>query len=217
LHEGTITPLTATGGTTTTITASSTTISSTVTADVVRSKAPPFFAYCTQSVATGPTNVGAARKISGWAAGTCTVAAFPSAVQNTDTFTIREGFYRLPDTFDIEDSENHQAGGFDRVFTLSMMPGKRLEWFGNGVRTYETTLDLMLRIEKRAAGRSAIASAMDNALMFREVIPSPEYRDTMTQVIEASSTEPEVKVDDKNKIVILDRYKLIYRIDTTAF
>jgi hypothetical protein len=58
---------------------------------------------------------------------------------------------------------------------------------------------------------------MDNALMFREVIPSPEYRDTMTQVIEASSTEPEVKVDDKNKIVILDRYKLIYRIDTTAF
>lgn len=193
-----------------------TTITAAVGAELARAEGPPFFLLCTAQ-ASGTSNVGAARKISSHdGTDTFTVAtAFPVAVASGDTFSVVEGFLRMPDAFDIESEDTGSTGGWDRVFHLSMLPGTRLSWYGNGTETYESELEVRIRILKRSRARQSTASALENSYTIRSAMSKPTHRGDYTQLIDAEAGKPEVLANDNEKIVILDKLRCVYQTEAS--
>lgn len=184
--------------------------------DMVKSHTPPLFLLATAGTAR---NVGAARKVSAYAPSTrtFTVAAFPAAVAADDTIALREGFKRAPDDWDLNDDDIAGSVAFDRFFQLSALPGKRLAWSGASRELYETTLEVRLRLMKHERSRKAKDSALENVLFMRSALTRGTHRDgTYTQVLDALDTNPEVIVDDKSKVIVADRYRLVYAV-TSSF
>lgn len=179
---------------------------------LVRSYGPPLFALC--GSATNEDNEGAARKITSWGSASFDVSpAFPAAVSAADTFTLREGFKRAPDKWDLEADDVGTPGEFDRFFQISSLPGSRMGWYGNNLQHYQTEMELRLRILKRNRGRRAIDSALRNLLLLRTILTRSEHRGSFVQVLRAEETEPEIQSEDATKVVVLDKYQLQYRIN----
>ena len=52
--------------------------------------------------------------------------------------------------------------------------------------------------------------------MMRVILTRGDVRDaTYTQSLDVSASAPDVTVQDKNRIVVADSYRLIYRINST--
>lgn len=179
-------------------------------ASMSRTDGPPFFL-----LGTSGDNDGWARKITGYTAATNTFAvgkAFGAAPAENATFTVLEGFKRAPDNWDLDGEGNAAEASWDRFFSVSAMPGVRASWYGNGVQQFETQLEVRLRILKRNRARKAASSALENVARFRMVLTRGDHRDgTYTQLLDASASAPEVVVDDKHKVIVADRYRLVYR------
>ncbi len=183
-----------------------------------RTGIPPMFVVCTsQAALTG--NVGAGRKITAYASDTdlYTVApAFADTIAENDAFTVLEGFRRAPDNWDIDDEDAGVPAGFDRAFSLSMLPGVQMPWYGNGVEQYKSTLEIRVRYLKRSRNRTATASVLENALRMRSILSKPSMRDgTFTQILDPEAEGPEIEFEDKTKIVTLDKYAIQYRVTST--
>lgn len=187
----------------------------------VKNDTPGFFLLCTS--ATNAANVNAARRITGWALATTTftVDAFPAATTSADEFTVLQGFKRLPNGLEI-DSDEPTVGadaGFDRFFQLRMQPGTQIEYFGGGVATYQTELELSLRFLKHGREHDAIAAVLENMAIIRQIIckgASPDHRDgTYTRALIPTGSGAEIIADDINKVVVRDSFTLLYRIDLT--
>lgn len=181
---------------------------------------PPFFLICT--TATNAANLNRARKITGWnnTSKVFTVKAFDANITSGDVFVVAQGFKRAPDNFDINSSETGTHDGFDRFFVLSALGGRRLDWNGNGFHTLETEMLLRLRILKRGKARSAIASAFENSMILRSAITrgninATNARPKFVQMVDPMSGQPEIETEDEAKIVLLDRFRLVYRVDST--
>jgi hypothetical protein len=217
LRLGTDTPLTATAASTTT--AFTVAGGSWDSSRWVKHDTPGFFAVCTS--ATNAANVDAARRITGWDNTTkvFTVDALPAALALGDVFTIRQGFKRIPNGVDIEADDTRHEHGFDRFFHLSMMAGEQADWHGSGVATYKSTLEVRLRFLKYARIHDAVATALENLAIIRAVVTkgaSPDHRDgTYTRALLPQGKSSDVVKDDKLKVVVLDRYDIFYRINTT--
>jgi hypothetical protein len=204
-------------GTTTTVV--STTLAAGDALKLVHETSPPVFLLSkTQAALTG--NVGAARRITAHnGTSTFTVApAFPEATASTDTFQLREGFKRSPNTIDLEADDSAKAG-WDRYFQLSAAAGSRLDYSGNGRYLFETELHLRLRLRKAAARREVLASALENMALLATVLSDGNLRDSdgtgYTQVLSAPDGTPETLADDDHKVVLLARYRLVYRVTST--
>ena len=215
LLSGDDTPLTASaGGAATTFT-----VAGTYSWEVnrwVRTDTPGFFAVCTS--ATNAANVGAARRITNYNDTTkvFTVDAFPAATTAADEFAIREGFRRIPNNIDINAEDTEIPGGFDRMYSLVALTGERMPWYGDGYQTHMTELQLRLRFLKHARALDAIASAFENLAIIRAVITRGEHRgDYVRALIAAKGSSPKVEEEDKDKIIVLDSYDLIYAFDAT--
>ena len=202
----------------TTIVQATTSITTLTNEDVVKSSTPPLFLLFTVVGDLGsPLNVGAARKISAYDPSTrrFTVAAFPAAIEFGDFFELRQGFKRAPDKVDIDDVAGAPDGSFDRFFSLRALPGELMDWFGDGMQQYRSTMELRLRIEKRGREQKAIASALENLAIIRSIITRGDQRDgTYTQLLKARG-EAERVVDNATMIVLRERYDLIYRTNRT--
>jgi hypothetical protein len=185
----------------------------------VKTDTPGFFAVCT--AATNVANVDAARRITGWDNTTkvFTVDAFPASLAVGDVFAVRQGFKRIPNGIDIEAEGTRFAHGFDRFFSLSAMPGEQVDWYGNGTATYKTTLELRLRFLKYGRAHDATAAALENLAIIRAAITkgaSPDHRDgTYTLALLPQGQSADVVSEDTQKVVVMDRYDLRYRISTT--
>lgn|SRR3990167_7855141 len=218
LRSGDDTPLSAdAAGTTTTVDVAST--KSWDESRWVKTDTPGFFLLCTDAVNTANEN--AARRITAWNNTTkiFTTDAFPEATSNGDDFDVLQGFKRLPNQLDIEDDDSAAADGYDRMFSLRADPGEQLEYFGSGKATYKTELDLRLRINKFGRHHDANASALENLAIMRSIIckgASPDHRDgTYTMALIATGASAKRVKDDVNKVVYVDSYTLIYRVDLT--
>lgn len=176
----------------------------------VKTTAAPWFLLLTSGDAR---NVGAARKITSWSATAVGVGvAFPVAPTVADTGVIREGFRRIRNDVDLE---NENQDGLDRSFHLRALPGKRWQRSGNAIEFYETTLELRLRTLTRARAHEAEASAMENLSIIRSIITRHDARDnTYMQLLGGEEDQAEVVKRDATKIVALDKYRLVYRIDS---
>lgn len=213
-HEvGDDTPITApSGGTTTTVVAEST--RSWEESRWVKTNAPGYFLVARSAALD---IVDAARRITGWNDTTkvFTVDAFPAASSSGDVFDVRQGFKRMPDGVDILE----MAGdGFDRFFDLRVnSAGIYQEWYGAGLATYVATLELRLRMRKAARAHEAQASAFENLALIRPILCRGDHRDgTYTQALLPTGGQPEIlNVSDASKVVVVDRYVLRYRINTT--
>jgi len=200
----------ATAGSTTTATMGD--IAASAGLRAVRSDAAPFFLLCV-SQASGSGNTGAARKITSHnGVDTFVVApAFPEAVANGDRLAIVEGFKRMRDVTDIE-AEDGIAGGLDRTFSLRLVPGRRLPWYGNGYETFESTMELTIRLLKKGRERTARKSALENIQQMRTILTRLDVRGNYVQLVDVLSTLPETVEDTADKVVIKDKYRVVYRL-----
>jgi len=199
-------------------------ISDALAARLVRVDTPAMFVRCTSQAALAG-NVGGARRIASYTASTNTfelAAAFTDSIAATDVFTTMVGFKRAPDNIDIERDEGQSELAFDRTFSLDAPAGVRAEWYGNGVQQFETTLTVQLRHMKHARSRRATEHALANIALMRSIITRGDQRDTVAnggsahvQILEATGAAPEVVVDDELKVVVADRYRLVYRLNST--
>ena len=183
-----------------------------------RVDAPAFWAICTHSVnATSADNENKARKISSWVPASTWFLTdeWPAAPKLGDGFTISQGFKRTKNFGDIDESPD----GFDRFFSLSLMPESRLPYAGDGKETYRGLLRLRLRICKFGRTHDAEASAAANILILRSGLTrgsgENHREDTYTRAILAPVSAPSLVVSDKNKAIIEDTYPVIYSIDRT--
>jgi len=145
-----------------------------------------------------------------------TVSAFDHVVSAADTFSLLQGFRRVPNWEDL-DSDAGSADGFDRHFHLSATPGKRAQWAGSGALTYQTDLKLRLRITKRGRLHDWTAAAMTNIGILRCALPNTaNYDATYIRALVAGETDPKPFKDDSKKIVVEDTYRLFYRVDTAT-
>lgn len=185
----------------------------------VKNDVPGFFLLCTS--ATNGTNVNAARRITAWdnTTKTFTTDAFPAATTSADEFTALQGFKRLPNNIDIDAEETEASHGFDRMFHISARAGTQTEWYGRGTATFQTVLELKLRFLKYGREHDAIASAFENLAIIRPILcrgANPDHRDgTYTRALIPTGEEAEIAIDDRDKIVVVDRYTLVYQIDLT--
>ena len=184
----------------------------------VKTDTPGFWVICTS--ASGAQNLDAARRITAWdnTAKQFTVDAFPESTIFGDEFTIAQGFKRLPNQIDIDEEDTEVISGFDRMFHLMVASIGRLDFFGNNTITYKAELQLRLRIQKFGRMHDAAASAMENLSIIRALLTLPENREsTYTRALVAEEGQvAEIVGDDRNKVVVLDRYSLIYRISKTS-
>lgn len=212
LHvANTIDSFSASSGSTTTAVAPSS-IGTWTNGDMVKADNPPLFLLATAGTAL---NVGAARKISAYAPSTrtFTVAAFPAAVAASDTLYLREGFRRAPDDWDIRDDDVADSDAYDRFFQLEALAGKRLPWGGLSVEVYETVMEVRLRLTKHSRSRKARDSGFENLSFLRSALCRSTHRDgTYTLVLDSMAAGPELVIDDKSKIVVADRYRLVYEV-----
>jgi len=220
IRSGDDTPLTATGATANTAFA----VASTYSWDSnrwVKTEGPPMFALCTS--ATNAQNVGAARRVSAYDNSTQTFTfsgyvSWPANMSVDDVFAMREGFKRLPNNIDIEADDNEFTNGFDRTFKLTAMPGERLDWYGDGYQSFKTTLELRLRFLKYAREWDVVAAALENLSIIRSILTTNKYDlrgDYVVALIADKGNSPEVSKEDKDKVVVLDKYDLIYSYDAT--
>jgi hypothetical protein len=183
----------------------------------VKENTPSYWMHCTTSSGAGSPNLNCARKISAWdnTLKRFTVAAFPSTPTALDVMEVLQGFKRIPNGVDIESDNEGIQGGFDRFFSLSALPGKQLGYYGKGVATYETELQLKLRMSKAFRQHDSIASVLENLAIIRPILcrgSNPDHRDaTYTIALLSQDGSAEVIKDDKYKTVALDRYKLLYK------
>lgn len=176
---------------------------------------PGFWALCN----TAGSNHGRARKITGYDASTkvFTVApAFPATPSASDSMVILQGFKRIPNTVDIEARESGVDGGYDRHFHLFALPGADEDRSGRGVRTKRTELNLRLRFLKHSRVHDVVASAFENLATLAAAIESshsPDHRDgTYTRALWAEGP-PEELVNDNVKVVVLQKFILIYQFN----
>ncbi len=213
LRSAADTPLTAeAGGSTTTLIVASS--RSWDTSRWVKQDTPAYFAVYRTGTAA---NQYAARRITNWnnTTKTFTVDAFPASIAEADTFAIRQGFKRVPNTVDIL---GQAKDGFDRFFDLrTPSAGQMLPWWGGGNRTFETTIELHLRMLKFGRAHDAERSAFENLAIIRSIITkaaNPDHRDgTYTQLLNPLGESGEKVVDDASKVVVKDTYRLRYRIN----
>lgn len=145
--------------------------------------------------------------------GTFTVGtAFGSAPQPADTFSVLQGFKRVPNGVDIE-GDRGTTDGYDRCFHLSANPGKVLNWYGSSVAVYETTLRLRLRLCKFSRLHDWTAAVMTNAAIIRQALVRREHYDGVyTMALSPLGGECVVIKDDKDKVVVQDSYRLLYQV-----
>jgi hypothetical protein len=216
LRDGTYSTLTSGGnGTTTTIVMANTTVHPAN--RWVRDKLPSYYALCTS--ATNAANTNKARRITAWTANTYTftVQAFDAATQEADEFDVLEGFKRVPNGLDINDADEGQAAGYDRFFDLELMPIRALGWYGAGQQTWEGTLTVVLRLLKHARVRDWRRSFVENLTIIGNVMSSnqsgQEHRDsTYVRTLEPPQGAPEVRVNDRAKIVAALDLRIRYRV-----
>ena len=176
---------------------------------------PGFWALCN----TAGSNFGQARKITGWDPSTLifTVApAFSAAPSASDSMVILQGFKRAPNTIDIESEDVGAESGYDRHFHLFAIAGEDEDRSGRGVRTKRTELNLRLRFLKHSREHDVAASAFENLAMITAAIESshsPDHRDgTYTRALWAEGTAEET-VNDKSRVVVLQKFTLIYQFN----
>jgi hypothetical protein len=186
----------------------------------VKENTPGYWMHCTTSTGAGAPNLNCARKISAWDNSTkrFTVAAFPQTPTATDVMEVLQGFKRFPNGMEIDADHSLVDGGFDRFFSLSALPGKQMGYFGKGMATYETELHLKLRMSKSFRQHDSIAAAFENLAIIRSLITrsaNPDHRDTTYAVaLLADGGGTEIVKDDKYKTVAMDKYRLIYKVNT---
>lgn len=192
-------------------------IPATTAAQLLRNDAAPYFLLCaTQS--TGELNTGAARKITDHdGTDIFTVApAFAEAVQVDDTFSVLEGFKRMYDGNDFEHEDTLDKSGHDRAFSLELVPGRRLDWGGDGTEIWDSELRLRLRILKRGRERTARKSVLENIQNILSIltgISGNDLRGDYVQSLTAMDRAPEITVNDQTKVVALAKFRIIYRFD----
>jgi hypothetical protein len=129
---------------------------------------------------------------------------------------IFQGYKRLPNGVDIEGEESEAEDGYDHTFHLSAPPGIVLDMHGDGYHTYQTALELRLRLCKFGRLQDWTRAAFANLAIMRTALTRSEHYDgTYTRALLAVGDAMEVLVDDQFKIVVQDRYTLNYRIDGT--
>jgi hypothetical protein len=140
--------------------------------------------------------------------------AFSSAVQAADTFTVLQGFKRLPNGVDIESAEG-AADGYDRTFHLSAGAGKRTEWSGTGAWLLETQLKLRVRFLKFGRLHDWTAAAMTNMAILRAGLAKTIHYETTYMRALIPDGNIEIVHEDNNKLVAEDTFRLFYRFDTS--
>lgn len=186
----------------------------------VKDNIPGYWALCSSSAgAASAQNLNQARKITGYNNTTKVFTIAPAldvAPIASDEFTILQGFKRIPNQHDIEDAELGIANGFDRFFHLRIGAGERLSYYGAGYQTFRSTLELRLRFLKHGREHDVVASAFENLSIIRAAISkgaSPDHRDgTYTRAMWPEGA-PSIAVEDRDKIVVMDTYTLMYRIN----
>lgn len=181
-----------------------------------KDETPAYWLLCTASNGSGAPNLDRARKVASYAPSTFTftVAAFPGNPAQNDTFDVLQGFKRLPNGIDIEADDVGVAHGFDRFFHLSAGAGEQLEWHGSGVATFKTTLELRLRLLAYGRLHDVEASAFENMALLRSAMCWGNHRDgTYTRGLIPYGGTAEIIKMDSHKVVIRDRYSLIYRVN----
>lgn len=164
----------------------------------------------------GNANNHVARRIVAWpntSAGL--LRAFPDTVTVGSLFKPMLGFRRAPDNVDLEAAD--APGAWDRFFSIEIMPGKRDGWWGNDVEHYRTQLVVRVRFLKKSRARRVLYYALQNMLSIRSALCKPESRDPggLVQQVSAEDTEPEQLIEDNDRIVMIDRLTMVYRIDAT--
>lgn len=176
-----------------------------------REDSPPWFL-----VSLAGTNAGAARKVSSYtlATNTIVVADFPQTPAEADTFEIVEGFKRTPDRFPLAGVHaDATKGAFDRYFHLEMLPGRQLDFSGDGRAQYEGTLRVRMRFIKKGRDKTIIDSALDNIGRLRPILVLPQHRDGVyTDRLSAEANEPEPEEDGPHHITVKDDYRITYRM-----
>lgn len=215
LRQAVDTPLTAEpGGSTTTVIVAA--ARSWESSRWVKAETPGYFFIGATGTAA---NVGAARRVTGWnnTTKTFTTDAFPAAVAEDDTFTVRQGFKRVPNQ---EDPDRLGGIGFDRGFSLRAMPGDPVDYGGGGTATYRTKIEITLRMLKGGRMHDSAEAVLSNLALIREVITMagqyghPDHRDgTYTRALLPDVGSAQLVIDDKDKVVAADSYQLIYRIN----
>jgi len=175
-----------------------------------------FFTVCT--AATNAANVGAARRIESWDNTNKRLTAstvWPAATSSGDTFTVLQGFRRAPNGIDIEDEEG-SGTGYDRLFRLDMLPGEPTEFYGKGMRSYRTTVNLRLRLLKYNRDRDIRDSVFENLRILRDaLVDQTHIESSYVRALVPEDGDEEVLVDDKHKVVGRLGLRLYYRINTT--
>lgn len=177
----------------------------------VSTKGPPFF------VVTPDNEI---RKVTGYAPSTAlfTVApALSAELSADDELSVYQGFKRVPNLADIEaDAPVGLPEGWDRFFHLRALPGAELRRYGDGYKLYRTVLELRLRLCKHARMHDWTAAVMTNLMIIRSVITRAELYPTYVKALfSAEDQQAEVEHEDDQKIVVVDRYALVYRVDAT--
>jgi hypothetical protein len=177
----------------------------------VSDNAPPFFVVDPD---------GECRKITGFNTSTLvfTIApALSSAPSAADEMAVYQGFKRLPNLNDIEsDDEAGNDQGWDRYFHLMPDPAPAMSWYGDGYHLFKTELQLRIRMEKHGRLHDWTAAALTNLSIMRAVLPRQSLYPSNVKALFASAEQaPEIVKDDDHKIVIMDPYTLIYRVDGT--
>lgn len=184
----------------------------------VKEDTPGFFAMATAGAA-GSTD--AARRITGWSLGDTefTTDAFPVTPGSGATIAIFQGFKRMPNGIDIEADETGSHTGFDRFFSLSLLPAGRLGFYGNNTETIEGVLSVRLRILKYGREHDARASVLENLTIISSALTksaNPDHRDgTYTRALFPPASLPDIETNDDVKIIGTLNFPIIYRINRT--
>lgn len=144
----------------------------------------------------------------GWSAGWTSGAT---------SFRLLEGFKRCPNVIDINDAQQGVPGGFDRFFSLNAMPGRELDFYGRGLVTLDTTVEVRLRFVKAGRRNDTVAAVMQNALIIRNALcnshnrPSSGAASDHFRALLPGAEGPQIETNDKHKVVTIDRLRLLYR------
>ncbi len=215
VRNGDDTPLTVADGDFNSTTTFEATAGSWATSRWVPESGPGFWAFCN----TAGDNYQQARKVTGYqdSSTVFTVApAFSGSPSAADSMVMLQGFKRIPNTVDIEAEEVGVDGGYDRHFHLFALPGVDEDRSGRGVRSKRTELNLRLRLLKHSRVHDVVASAFENLAILTAAIESshsPDHRDgTYTTALWAEEAAEEV-VNDNIKVVVLQKFVLIYQFN----
>jgi len=181
----------------------------------VKERSPGFFLLCT---AGADAAVDKARRITAWNNATkrFTVDAFAVAHGDAAEFTALQGFKRLPNGVDVFSDDTGVEGGYDRYFSLSLMPGARLDWGGDGTATYEGELIITLRLLKHGRLHDWRRSLIENVTMLGGTMSSSasgqDHRDgTYVRFLSPPESKPSVE-EDTTKLVAALPLRIRYRV-----